>query len=193
MTQGDDEEDTSSWKAPDRALRTDGRMTGDLPATSSEPPPPEAPQTSRDGLPTLDALTTGELVLARPKPSPPAYIEPGPYRDALGARRPWGLVLGLMALGVGVLVLFVLRPGLQHQLALPAAKPGTLMIFSDPVGATVKIGDSVVGVTPFGTDNVWGGEVKYELSAPGRQSKRGTFKGGADVELNLSLPKQKQK
>ena len=192
MSPKDDEETTSSWKPPERQLRADGRMTGDH---TLPPPDPVAvaPEPGGDGLPTLEALTTGELQLDRQKSAPAQYVAPGPYRPAVGERRPWTVVVALLGLGIGALALFALKPGLQHELPVPAGTKPTVMIFSDPDGATVRIAEAVVGVTPFAADNLWSGEVKFEVSAPGRQSKHGTFAGGRDFQVNLALPKQKSR
>lgn len=195
MSPADDEEDTSSWKRPERQLRSDGRMTGDLPVPPPAPASAAPAPPTRDGLPTLAALTTGELQLSEERAPPSPYVEPGPYRPAPAPPRR-ALRLGIVvvtviaALGFGALALFALRPGLQRALPLPAPIRGTVMFFSEPSGATVRIADVVMGVTPYAADNLWSGEVKYEVSAPGRQSKRGTFQGGNSVQLNLKLPRK---
>jgi hypothetical protein len=168
-------------------------MTGDNPLPPEAAAGVKAPPVTRGGLPTLEALTTGELHLAQPKPAPMPYVEPPVYRPQPPAHRPWGLVLALLALGLGALAVFALKPGLQHSLPTPAGTMGTVLIFSDPDGAQVKIGETVVGVTPFAADNVWPGDVHYEISAPGRQTKRGTFAGGGDAQVKVVLPRLRAK
>ena len=194
MTNRNDDEDTSSWKPPERQLRPDGRMTGDLPKApdvpaAPAPPPPPNPS----GLPTLDALTTQDLVLDKLKPgSRPAYVEPGAYRPIVVPSRagPLKWILALVVLGAIALAVFTLFPGLARKLPLPAATKGTLVIYSEPSGATVKIAGKVVGETPWAADNLWGGEVKYEISAGGYKSNWGTFHGHEDVKLNVKLSKK---
>jgi hypothetical protein len=198
MSQSPDDEDSVSWKAPARQLSADGRITGGLPAAAAEPsrsPPVLVPEPMRDGLPTLEALSTGELVLATDKPAPQPYEAPAGYREVEAAYPPrsagtWKWIAALVLLGIASLVFFKLRPGLARELPLPAAQKGTLMVFSEPSGATLKVGDRVVGVTPWAGDNVWNGEVRYELSLPGRQTKWGTFQGGNELQLTIKLPKK---
>ncbi len=187
-----DDDDTSGWKPPGRQLRIDGRVTGDLPVAPQPAAVPEPPAADPSGLPSLDALTTSELVLDRSRSGKPGYVEPGPYRDLVvpSRGRPWKWVLLLMVLAGAALATFVLFPGLQRRLPLPVATKGTLIIHSEPSGATVKIAGQVVGQTPWAADNLWGGEVKYELSANGYKSKWGTFRGGDNVQLSVKLSKK---
>ena len=189
----DEPEDTNSWTPPERQLRSDGRMTGDQHPRAPDPASggPAAPDPS--GLPSLDALTTSELVLDTSKPGGrPKYVEPEGYRPLVlpDRRGPVKWVLLLVALGAAAFAAFALIPGLQHRLPLPAGAKASLVIYSEPSGATVKIGGKAVGQTPWAGDNLWGGEVKYEISAPGYQSNWGTFQGGQDVKLNVKLSKK---
>lgn len=187
-------DDNEDWKPPERQLRTDGRLTGDLPKAGPELPveaahaPPD-----RSGLPSLDALTTSDLVLDTLKPGArPHYVEPGAYRPVVLPNRsgPVKWILLLVALGAIAVAVFTLFPGLVRRLPLPTATKGTLVIYSEPSGATVKIAGKVVGETPWAADNLWGGEVKYEISAGGYKSNWGTFRGGDNVKLNVKLTKK---
>lgn len=188
----DDEEDSSSWRPPERQLRPDGRMTGDLPR-APDVPLGQAPAPNPHGLPTLEALTTQDLVLDKLKPgSRPQYVEPGAYRPVALPNRsgPVKWIFLLLALGAVAVAAFVLFPNLQRKLPLPTGAKGTLVIYSEPSGATVKIAGKRVGETPWAGDNLWGGEVKYELSAGGYKSNWGTFHGGEEVKLNVKLTKK---
>lgn len=191
-----DDDDESSWKPPPKQLRLDGRVTGDIPAATPAPQPVAAPpKPGPSGLPSLEALTTGELVLDKEKPGrPPQYVEPAPYRPidvappSRGRAIRW--IVGLLLLGAGVFAAFALFPGLQRQLPLPTPTRGTLIIYSEPSGATVKIAGKTVGETPWAADNLYAGEVKYEISANGYKSRWGTFRGGENVKLDVTLSRK---
>lgn len=189
----DPKDDEPDWKPPERQLRPDGRMTGDLPKGPEIQLEGISPTPNKAGLPSLDALTTSDLVLDTLKPAArPAYVEPGAYRPIAVPDRssPLKWVLLLVVLGIAALAAFMLVPGLQRKLPLPAGTKGTLVIYSEPSGATVKIAGKSVGETPWASDNLWGGEVKYEILASGYKPHWGTFRGGEDVKLNVTLTKK---
>ncbi len=188
---GNDDEDSNAWK-PARQLGPDGRVTGEVPIAGvvGETQPTEA---NPSGLPSLDALSTGELVLDTHKPgSRRAHFEPRAYRPLVvpDSRRPTRWMLILLALGTLALAAFALIPDLQRRLPLPLGTTGLLIINSEPSGATVKIAGNAVGQTPWAGDNLWGGEVRYEISAGGYRAHWGTFAGGQDVKLNVRLTKK---
>ena len=189
----DPKDDEPDWKPPERQLRPDGRMTGDLPKGPELQLEGISPTPNKAGLPSLDALTTSDLVLDTLKPAArPAYVEPDAYRPIAVPDRssPLKWVLLLVVLGVAALATFMLVPGLQRKLPLPAGTKGTLVIYSEPSGATVKIAGKSVGETPWASDNLWAGEVKYEILAGGYKPQWGTFRGGEDVKLNVTLTKR---
>lgn len=180
--------DDDDWKGAGRQLRADGRMTGDLPKQAPAAP---KPPTGAFAPPKLEALTTADLVLDK-KSAKPGYVEPGPYRDTVLPSRAgaWKWLLLLVGLGAAALAAFAFIPGLQRSLSLPATTRGTVFISSEPEGATLKIAGQEVGQTPWAGDNLWTGEVKYELSAPGHKSRWGTFRGHEDVKLSLKLARK---
>ncbi len=192
----DKKNDEEEWNPSGPQLRADGRLTGDLPKQAPNGAVESIAQPPASTLPTLDALTTSELVLDVGKPGAvrPQYVEPGPYREAVVPSRSgplkWILLLGV--LGLAALAAFAFVPGLQRKLALPTSGTGkgALVIYSEPSGATVRIAGKSVGETPWAGDNLWGGEVKYEISANGYQPGWGTFQGGADVKLNVKLKRK---
>ena len=133
-------------------------------------------------------------MLDKGKPGRPQYVDPAPYRpidDASPSRgKAVKWIIALVLLGAGALAVFALVPGLQRQLPVPSPTRGMLIIYSDPSGATVKIAGKSVGATPWAADNLWSGEVKYEISANGYKSKWGTFRGGEDVKLDVTLSRK---
>ncbi|GEM_PF-1964089 len=193
----DKRKDEEDWSPPERQLRADGRLTGDLPKQGPTAVESIAQPQGSSALPTLEALTTSELVLDLDKPGAarPQYVEPGPYREVVVPSRSgplkWILLLGV--LGLAALAAFAFVPGLQRKLSLPNSRgtlKGALVIYSEPSGATVRIAGKSVGETPWAGDNLWGGEVKYEISANGYKPSWGTFHGGSDVKLNVKLSRK---
>lgn len=163
--------------------RLEERLQRVEPATF-EPPPPEAPP---------------EL-----KPIPPKRYEPRieSYRDApsnLARRRAILVMVGLLLFGgVGVGVLMAYRPNLEvlfpsvnkvtNELdsALGVEK-GTLLVTSEPSGATVRVENVVVGTTPWAGDNVWKGTVTVTVTHEGYRTWTATFKGGGPRKLEARL------
>lgn len=68
---------------------------------------------------------------------------------------------------------------------------GLLSVTSVPSGAAVNIGGKEVGHTPFFSDNRWNGSVAIELSLPGHRKWAGTFEGGRDAKLEVSLVRKR--
>lgn len=72
--------------------------------------------------------------------------------------------------------------------------PGLLWIDSDPSGATIRIGDTVVGSTPWMGDNLYADpNVPVVLELRGYEPWEGTFKGGTEQKLDIPLQKQTKK
>ena len=71
---------------------------------------------------------------------------------------------------------------------------GTLSIVSSPAGAKLSIEGKVVGETPWFSDNTWPrGPVRFELSLPGFRSWKGSFQGGVEARMDVTLARQRQK
>jgi serine/threonine-protein kinase len=78
--------------------------------------------------------------------------------------------------------------GLLDRLVAGGPRPPAI-VSSEPAGATVRIGGTVVGVTPWAGDNVWAGETPVVVELPGYKPWRGTLRGGEEVNLNARLTK----
>ncbi|MCI0573398.1 MAG: PEGA domain-containing protein [Myxococcaceae bacterium] len=127
-----------------------------------------------------------------------------PERRRGGTRRGRGL---LVLVGVGVVVAAVValpevyarvRSAVgvtggaastsQAVLAPTGAAPsGTVMVLSEPSGATVRIAGRVVGTTPLAVDDTWTGEVPVEVTLTGYRVWRGTFSAGEGSLVRAKL------
>ncbi len=203
MSHDDDKSNPSIPGIPGdgRSLRVDGRITGETP--TREPPaalaPYRRPRASDEPKP-LEEMNTGELELDHsvfdpdlgPRGARRPYVEPGPYRPVAPRSRvkPFLIMLGLIGLGFAALIFNRRNPDWVRRLpASPLSKPSikTVLVMSEPSGATVKIGETVVGVTPWSGENLWQGNVPISLSLPGHQLWKGTLRGGETVEFEISL------
>jgi len=121
--------------------------------------------------------------------APPAPVVPtGPLtRHRLPERRfprGAGLVLALVAaLGAAALLYLQLRP------APPApARITTILITSDPAGASVQIDGAVVGTTPYSVQNTLPpGPHPVQLDKEGFAATRASVQGGQQTWLALEL------
>lgn len=97
------------------------------------------------------------------------------------------------AIGVGA---FAMRDRLPSWLQLPPAHPGAygkamLRIESEPSGATVRVGDEELGVTPYLADNDYPeGNNAVTVELRGYQPYRGSFPGGRDFTVRASLKRR---
>lgn len=189
--------DDQDWKPEGKSLTPDGRLTGETPLPRSRDQLTQnlrEKRTDEYGRPKLDALTTGELQLdtsTRVKVSKERAdgYEMGPP-EARRSKKALLAVLGLLVLGSLLGAAVVLKPGLLHLLpVLPGAKH-TVLITSEPSGAKVKIGESVVGVTPWAADNVWSAPAPIVVEFPGFKPWKGTLEPGKDVQLTLELKRK---
>ncbi|HTS82185.1 MAG TPA: PEGA domain-containing protein [Myxococcaceae bacterium] len=156
-----------------------------------------------------------ELAERAPPPMASDFVVPRPekpvrYRSPDIAWRRWGLlVLLLAAVGgggwavmtgklslkkLGTLSLDSLRTGeepkdaVQKHVATPAP---TLLVLSDPSGATVLVGGTEVGVTPWAGDNVWPKEpLRIEVRKAGYKPWQGLTMGGKQETLEATLKRR---
>ncbi len=68
----------------------------------------------------------------------------------------------------------------------------TLLVLSDPSGATVVVGGTEVGVTPWAGDNVWPAKepLRIEVRKAGYRSWVGLTQGGQQATLEANLKKR---
>ena len=67
----------------------------------------------------------------------------------------------------------------------------TLLVLSDPAGATVLVGGTEVGVTPWAGDNVWPKEpLRVEVRKAGYRPWMGLTMGGQQATLEANLRKR---
>jgi eukaryotic-like serine/threonine-protein kinase len=103
-------------------------------------------------------------------------------------------------LGAGGLDRFLPRPTRPGEPAKPGeGEPGakekrvgtpapSLLVLSEPSGATVLVGGAVVGTTPWAGDNVWPkGPLRVELRKPGYRAWETTVEGSAERTVDATL------
>jgi serine/threonine-protein kinase len=143
--------------------------------TASEEPLELAERAPRQGA---DAFALADAEAARLR------------RRRLLSRVAMTLALLVIVGGAGVLVM---RSGLRvpDVLAwLPFRARQTLVsIQSQPEGATVTVGDTVLGTTPLVMDNTYppGQEIPLKVTLPGYKPWKGTFTGGQPESLDIRL------
>lgn len=98
-----------------------------------------------------------------------------------------GLVLAVVVVGLvaGGVFWWRAQPGES------TGASGLLSVTSNPSGASVTVAGKAVGRTPLFSDNRWSGSVAIELSLPGYRKWAGTFEGGRDSKLEVSLVRKK--
>lgn len=112
----------------------------------------------------------------------------------LGTVRPMNarvvIVIGL----VGLLLVGGAAFWLQQSSAGGAQRGGTLSIVTTPAGAALSIEGKNVGATPWFGDNTWPKEpVLFELSLPGYRTWKGSFPGGGEARVAVTLVRRKLK
>ncbi|HEY1905306.1 MAG TPA: PEGA domain-containing protein [Myxococcaceae bacterium] len=155
-----------------------------------------------------------ELAEMQPPPSVSDYVQPRKEK-AVRYGTPdtdWGrwvrraLVVGVLAAGAWVLAtgkipgwkgfsFDLLRKGEKKE-EVPQKRVGTpaptLLVLSEPSGATVLVGGSEVGVTPWAGDNVWPSKepLRVEVRKPGYKPWMGLTMGGQQATLEATLKKR---
>jgi hypothetical protein len=151
-----------------------------------------------------------ELAESRPPPMTSDYVPPRPGRFH-GSDMRWGTwllraaVLGLVVVGAWAvtsgktslwkgLSLDFLRSGkkeevVERRVGTPAP---TLLVLSEPAGATVLVGGAEVGTTPWAGDNVWPSKepLRVEVRKVGYQPWVGITTGGQQATLEANLKKR---
>jgi len=156
-----------------------------------------------------------ELADSRPPPMTSDYVAGRPDTPAhFGSPDiPWGqwvtrvALLGLLGVGAWVVVsgkvplgkfsFDLLRSGTKKDKEEPAEKrvgtpAPTLLVLSDPSGATVVVGGTEVGVTPWAGDNVWPAKepLRIEVRKAGYRSWVGLTQGGQQATLEANLKRK---
>jgi hypothetical protein len=112
---------------------------------------------------------------------------------AVVAAGAWAVVTGKVSLGK--LSVDLLRSG-KKQEEVTEKREGTpaptLLVLSDPAGATVLVGGTEVGVTPWAGDNVWPTKepLRVEVRKAGYRSWVGLTQGGQQATLEANLKKR---
>ena len=151
-----------------------------------------------------------ELAESRPPPMTSDYVPPRPGWFH-GSDMRWGTwllraaVLGLVVVGAWAvtsgkislwkgLSLDFLRSGkkeevVERRVGTPAP---TLLVLSEPAGATVLVGGAEVGTTPWAGDNVWPSKepLRVEVRKVGYQPWVGITTGGQQATLEANLKKR---
>jgi eukaryotic-like serine/threonine-protein kinase len=181
-----DDDEPQPWKGP--TLRADGSLDG-APKRRPAPPPPR---------PVEDAPLE---LQERPRRNQSDVVEEVVYRE-VAAPRPWGrrlLWLAGLLVGLGLGAALVLGgvdvPGLGDLSALlgqptPAPRPKgrpRLFVTSEPSGATVLVGSTVLGETPLGTDNLYREPVTITLRLRGHKDSQHPILPGADARIEARL------
>jgi eukaryotic-like serine/threonine-protein kinase len=160
-----------------------------------------------------DRPTPVELAETRPPPMSSDYVAPRaekpPRFDSPDI--PWGkwvlrvALLGVVVAGGWVVVtgklplgkfsLDLLRSGSKKEEATEKRKgtpAPTLLVLSDPSGATVLVGGAEVGVTPWAGDNVWPSKepLRVEVRKAGYKPWVGLTQGGQQATLEANLKKR---
>lgn len=131
------------------------------------------------------------LELEERAPRPEGHFELDKrYRDDVPPKRRvpvWAMLVALVVVTAGAALL--VDPDLSRSVkrALPSAPPPFLYVHSEPSGATITVGDTVLGETPYVGENAYTGEVPIRLTLKGYKPWRGTFEGGAEARISATL------
>ena len=190
MSTGDEDQKkdfSGEWAPTGPELGDDGKMVGRGPLEESKVP---------QMLPAVEEkLELQERVAPQVVDYEPVYRDDRTSHQREKRRRrifwvvPILFVLGLITLGV-----FSLRPTLQRELPEgPKATNASMLIMSEPSGAQVRIGGTLVGTTPYAADNLYEGTVPLEVTLPGYAPFTTTLVGHAETHLTATLEKARRK
>jgi PEGA domain len=183
--------ETDPDERPGPALDREGNLTGRIQRLELPGSPPglgevEAPLELQE-RPRLEKTLPVERFREAP-------VLPSRRRGLLLA-----LVAALLAVGLFVAAIFTLRPGgprpeptvrsTSELQGLLAPHHVTVVVSSEPDGATVRIAGQVVGTTPWAGDNLWG-EAEVLVSLPGYAPWRGRLGRSGDQRLSASLKRR---
>jgi hypothetical protein len=178
------EQDDDAFTPTGPALGADGKL--ERPASA----PLRTPHTSALRPPRAASPATPEVLelAERPRPAPTDYVPPPPPPEAHPpSRAPLSLFALLLLAGLAAGGWFAWGYWRTTH-PTPAA---LVFINSEPSGATVRLGGTEVGTTPWAADNAWGpGPVQVEVSRPGYRTWTGSFAGGGPAHLNVRLQKR---
>jgi hypothetical protein len=121
--------------------------------------------------------------------------KPGEEPVENGQTAPMNARIGI-GIGLGVLVLTLAGVGswLWSGTSGTSASTGTLSIVTSPAGAKLSIEGKVVGETPWFGDNTWPRRpVLFELSLHGYRTWKGSFSGGVEARMDVTLTRKKQR
>jgi serine/threonine-protein kinase len=162
--------DSAAWFANLPALDVDGRLVK-----------PGAVDSVLDAQGDRFSPNDPPLELARPviRRSDVASVPPPPVPGKASGR---GLAIVAMLLLVLAGAFFLVRTRLPGLRLVSSGKP-SLVITSEPSGASVRIAGQPTGTTPFAADNAWTGQTHVTITLPGYAPYDTTFTGGAEVQL----------
>lgn len=184
-------EEEQHARAQGATLDTDGRLHR-APLPAEEPPP------------TVAALTEEPLELPEPRRRQHEPLAETYREEPRPARRPrrlaWGVFLGALLLGLGALAAALLVPrqrwpGPVRALAervgralgdVSSTRRPTVVVTSEPSGATVRIAGQVVGTTPWAGDHLWG-DTTLTVERRGYRTHTARLEAGKDLTVNASL------
>ena len=175
------EKDEEEGFQPTGALDSSGTLESRNPLARRPGPAPRKAQ--------LEPL---ELEERAPRPTTDYVPPPAPPTPRLPRRGGGGgvlllFLLVLAGLGAGGWYLFF-KPK-TSRLYVPVAV--VVLVTSDPLGASVSVEGTPVGVTPWATDNTWPrGPVNVTLTHPGYRPWTGTFPGGRPARLEAKLQRR---
>lgn len=186
--------DPESGRVEQREITRNERPPAQRSRGAATSPARGAPSAKSGALPSV-LEDNGPLELARDPAVRDSDAPNGGLTHGFGERQaprsPMRFLVPLIVVavlgGLGVLAWPQLRHRVQTQLR-SGAPAATLMISSEPAGASVRIAGAEVGTTPLITDNIWPErDVEVELRHAGYKPWKGKFRGGTQEKVNVTL------